>query len=114
MTNNYERQVYELEKGYSFTESDISKLLPSNGQFFHKRWVGRQRYGDQIILKLKGGKTKLAAEATPDNICYVNFMFRMGLKVLISFYNGDTLVTQDAHSHANSSLNNENYEWKIQ
>lgn len=99
LTNNYERQVYKLEKGYSFTESDISKLLPSNGQFFHKRWIGRQRYGDQIILELKGGKTKLAAEATPDNICYVNFMFRMGLKVLISFYNGDTLVTQDAHNN---------------
>ena len=99
LTNNYDRHVFELEKGYNFTEDDISELLPSNGQFFHKRWIGQKRYGDQIILELKEGRTKLASEATPDNICYLTFMFRMGLKVLISLYNGDTLVTQDAHNN---------------
>ena len=113
ITGNNERQEYLLEKT-SFSESEISKYLPENSQFLHERWVDKKYFGDQLILKLKEGTTPLANNATDENICYINMYFKLGPKVLISFYNGDTLVTQDAHSHSNSSLNAENYEWKLQ
>lgn len=113
LTGNRTRQTYKLEDS-TFTKKEISKYLSPKSQFLHRRWEGNNYFGDQFILKLKEGNVKLAANATEDNLCYINFAFKLGPKVLISFYNGDTLVTQDAHSHANSSLNNENYEWKFQ
>ena len=113
ITGNYERQTYKLEKS-SFNKEEISKYLPENSQFLHERWVDKKYFGDQLILKLKDGITPLASDATDANLCYINLYFKLGPKVLISFYNGDILVTQDAHSHSNSSLNAENYEWKLQ
>ena len=67
-----------------------------------------------MILKLRNSNEPLAKLASDDNLCYINLSFKLGPKVLISFYNGDTLVTQDAHMNSNSSLNAENYEWKVQ
>lgn len=113
LTGNNERQTYKLE-GSSFDKDEISSYLPENSQFLHERWVDKKYFGDQLILKLKEGTSPLASEATDANLCYINVYFKLGPKVLISFYNGDTLVTQDAHSHSNSSLNAENYEWKLQ
>ena len=52
----------------------------------HKRWEEKQRFGDQFILELKDDK-KLAPEASEDNLAYVNLSFKLGPKVLISFYN---------------------------
>ena len=109
---NYERQIYELEKS-NFTKSEISALLDPKSQFMHKRWEEKQRFGDQFILELKDDK-KLAPEASEDNLAYVNLSFKLGPKVLISFYNDDVLITQDAHMNSGSSLNATSYEWKTQ
>ena len=105
------RQEFKLEGGTSFTQAEISKYLDT--QFFHRRW-NEWYYGDKIILKIKDGNEKLAANATPDNMCYVNFNFKMGPRVLISFYNGDKLITQDAHANAHVSIYAPNYERKFQ
>lgn len=113
LTNNFERQVYPL-KGSTFNMEEINQYLPDNNQFFHKRWEERNFFGDKLILKLKDGREKIASEATKDNLCYLNINFKLGPKVLISLYDDDKLITQDAHSHSNSSLNSENYEWKVQ
>ncbi len=113
LTNNRERQTYEIQKN-SFTENEIKQYLPEGCGFLHRRWEENNYYGDQLILKLRNSNEPLAKLASDDNLCYINLSFKLGPKVLISFYNGDTLVTQDAHMNSNSSLNAENYEWKVQ
>lgn len=110
--NDYERHVYKL-KEKRFTKEEISSYLDPNSQFMHKRWEEKGRFGDQLILKTKGGKF-ICPDATIDNPAYINFTMKFGPKVLISFYNNETLVTQDAHMNSSSSLNNESYEWKLQ
>lgn len=111
VTGEIGRQEFKLEGGTDFTQDEISKHL--DGKFFHRRW-NDWYYGDKIILKLKDGATKLADKATEDNVCYVNFNFKFGPRVLISFYNGDKLITQDAHSNPHVSLYAPNYERKFQ
>lgn len=109
---DYERHVYKLNEP-RFTKNEISSYLDAKSQFFHKRWEEKGRFGDQLILKTKNDRY-VCTQASTENPAYVNFTFKFGPKVLISFYNNDTLVTQDAHMNSNSSLNNENYEWKLQ
>lgn len=111
LTKNYERQEYLMKKN-QFTKDEIASYFPENVNFMHRRWIERDFYGDQFILKAKN--EKLAANASEENPCFINLSFKLGPKALISFYNGETLVTQDAHMNCNSSLNLENYEWKLQ
>ena len=113
LTGNRTRQTYKMQNA-TYTKDELLKYISPKSKFFHRRWEANKYFGDQFILKLKEGNVKLAEKATDDNLCYINLSFKLGPKVLISFYNGDTLVTQDAHTHANSSLNNTNYEWKYQ
>lgn len=113
LTNTYDRQEYQINN-YCFSENEINKYLAEGNRFLHKRWEEYNYFGDKFILKLKDGYTPLAMDATDDNVCFVNVNFKLGPKVLISFYNDDVLVTQDAHSNSNSSLNSETYEWKLQ
>ena len=109
---NYERQIYQLSEN-KFTKKEISTYLDPNSQFFHKRWEEKGRFGDQLIMETKNGQY-VCPNASEDNICYINLTLKFGPKVLVSFYNNDVLVTQDAHMNSNSSLNNESFEWKLQ
>lgn len=97
----------------TFTQSEISKLLPSNEQFLHKRWEEKNRYGDQFIYELPSG-IKYAPLASENNMAYITLSLKLGPKILVSFYNDDILVTQDAHMNSNSSLSKDSYEWKNQ
>ena len=56
----------------------------------------------------------MCENASPTNIAYLNIDFKLGPKVKISLYNGNTLITEDAHMNSNSSLNNYGSEWKLQ
>ncbi len=105
------RKEHKLSNG-NISKSEISKILPSNSQFFHKRWEEKNRLGDQIILKMNGNS--VCPLATENNKCYINFSFKMGPRVLISMYNDDVLVTQDAHMVSTASLSTTSYEWKTQ
>ncbi|MCI5744765.1 MAG: YfhO family protein [Erysipelotrichaceae bacterium] len=106
------REEYKITSS-KFTKSEIEKYIKAYEGKLHGRWVDKGYYGDQLILKLKDGKEKLASEASDDNMCYVSLFFRMGPRALISFYNGDTLVTQDAH-HNSGTLNGYRSEFKDQ
>ena len=115
---NNERQKYKLSSS-SIAQSEVAAHLPSNaqisyGQKLHGRYAKYNYFGDQFILELKEGKEKLASQASSDNIAYIDFSFKMGPNVLISLYNGDTLVTQDAHMISNHSIGDNAYEWKAQ
>ena len=110
---DYKRHEYKLTSN-GFTQKEISSILPSYSQFFHKRWEDKQRFGDQLILKLKDGKEKPCSDASSTNQYFINIPFKLGPKTLISIYNGDKLITQDAHMHSNNSLSKVNYEWKLQ
>lgn len=107
------RPIYKLN-GARFNKEEISKYLKDNQQFFHTRWYEKNYFGDQLIMELKEGKQPLASKATKDNMAYLDVLFKMGPKVLISLFNGDKLVTQDAHMNSNSSLGKDSYEWKAQ
>lgn len=107
------RPVFKLQ-GTRFNKNEISKYQKDNQQFFHTRWYEKSYFGDQLIMELKDGKEPLASQANKDNIAYLDVLLKMGPRVLISLYNGDKLVTQDAHMNSNSSIGNENYEWKAQ
>ena len=109
---DYERRIYKLTDS-RFTKEEISSYIDPKSQFLHKRWEEKGRFGDQLIMETKNGRY-VCPNASKDNICYINFTLKFGPKVLISFYNNDVLVTQDAHMNSNSSLNNESYEWKLQ
>lgn len=113
---NKERQKYKVS---SFTESNISSLLPSNsqisyGQRLHSRYTNYGYFGDQFIYELKEGQEKLAPLASSDNIAYITLGFKIGPNALISLYSGDTLVTQDAHMISNHAISETSYEWKSQ
>lgn len=88
--------------GNNFTVKEIKKYLPSNEQFLHKRWEEKNRFGDQFIYELKDGK-KYAEKASDENIAYVVLPLKLGPRVLLSFYNDDVLITQDAHMNSQSS-----------
>ena len=101
------------ENSSTFKKSEITKYINPDSFMFHKRWEEKERFGDQLIMETKNG-IKLCPDATKDNMCYVTFSLKLGPKALVSFYNGDVLVTQDAHMNSNSSLNKDSYEWKHQ
>lgn len=110
---NYDRHTYKLTNS-NFTKSEISSILDSKSQFMHKRWEEKERFGDQFILKLQNEDEYIVPLASKQNMAYVTVSFKLGPKVLISLYNDDKLVTQDAHMNSNSSLNATSYEWKSQ
>lgn len=112
LENDYERHTYKLPSS-TFKKSEITKYINPDSFMFHKRWEEKERFGDQLIMETKNG-IKLCPDATKDNMCYVTFSLKLGPKALVSFYNGDVLVTQDAHMNSNSSLNKDSYEWKHQ
>ena len=107
------RPVYKLEND-GITKAEISQYLKPTSQFLHTRWEEKKYFGDKFILKLKDGSTPLCYKASTDNKAYLALTFKLGPKVLISLYNGDKLVTQDAHMNSNSSLNDYGSEWKTQ
>lgn len=110
---NYDRHTYKLTTN-SFSQKEISEILPSTSQFLHKRWISKERFGDELIMMKKDDSSLICPDASPDNKCFVNITFKLGPKVLISLYHGDKLITQDAHSISNSSLGTYSTEWKNQ
>ena len=111
---NYDRHTYKLTTQGAFSQKEISEILPSSSQFLHKRWISKQRFGDELIMIKKDSSSYACPAATPTNKCYVDISFKIGPKVLISLYNGDRLITQDGHMVSNSSLGTYSTEWKIQ
>ena len=109
---NEKRPIYKLEKDY-ISKEEVSKYMKPKSQFFHTRWEEKGYFGDKFILETKGPQ-KLCPSASKDNRAYIAFTFKLGPKVLISLYNGDKLITQDAHMNSNSSLNDYPSEWKLQ
>lgn len=108
----YKRHTVKLNES-NFTKNEISKYLPSNEQFLHRRWEEKNRFGDQFIYELKDD-VKVASLASSNNMAYITLSLKLGPKILVSFYNDDVLVTQDAHMNSNSSLSKDSYEWKNQ
>ena len=109
------RKEYPVAVGSNrITKEEISTIIPQRSQFLHKRWEEREQFGDQIILKAKEGKGNVCPLASDTNKCHINFSFKMGPRVLISLYNDDVLVTQDAHMVTTASLGTVAYEWKNQ
>lgn len=106
------RYIYDFGRN-EITSSVVETLLPKNEPFFHQRYDQYGFYGDQLIYELKDGERKVCSLASDDNICYINLPFKMGPRVLISLYNDDVLVTQDAHMDFHS-YSNEEYEWKYE
>ena len=103
---------YTSNNGMLELRNEISKYLKETSQFFHTRWYEKGYFGDKLILQLKDGKTPLAASASVDNMAYLDMVFKMGPKVLISLYYKDKLITQDAHMTSNSSIGRDGLEWK--
>ncbi len=106
------RFVYDFNNN-EITSSKVKEWLPKNEPFFHQRYDQYGFFGDQLIYELKDGERNVCDLATKDNICYINLPFKMGPRVLISLYNDDVLVTQDAHMDFHS-YSNEEYEWKYE
>lgn len=112
LEKDYERHTYKLNSS-TFRKDEITQYINPSSFMFHKRWEEKERFGDQLIMETKNG-IKLCEDASKDNMCYITFSLKLGPKALVSFYNGDVLVTQDAHMNSNSSLNKDSYEWKHQ
>ncbi len=110
------RSVYDFGTN-EITYSKLKELLPENSNFLHKRFEAFDFYGDQFIFELKpksdGTKKYVCPLASNDNMCYLNISFKLGPKVLISLYNDDTLITQDAHMDYTTNSSAE-YEWKYE
>ena len=114
--NEYAKTLKRKEINFGSDEITYSRMMkefPQNEQFFHKRFENFGFHGDQFIYELKPNAQKVCSLATEDNKCYINIPFKMGPQVLISLYNDDVLVTEDAHMDAHS-YSNEEYEWKYE
>ena len=105
------RHLEHFEK-QDITRDKMQSTLMSNEQFMHSRYDEFHFFGDEIIYETDEGK-QICPMATEDNACYLNVSFKMGPRVLISLFNEDKLLTQDAHMDFHSS-SSEEYEWKVE
>lgn len=110
----YERKDVVLAETDSAKIQDMKNAYPENSVFFHKRWESQKFFGDQLIFENNAATPQVCPLATKENQCYLNIKFRMGPNVLISLYNGDKLVTQDAHMVHGYQISEYLYEWKVQ
>lgn len=106
--------------------ADIKNYFETSayGAILHGRWTDHQSYdangqlfanplfGDQIVIEPKSGV--LCENASDTNTCNLSIKFQMGPQVVISLFNGDTLVTQDAHMTHNYSMSKRWGEYKLE
>jgi len=109
-----------------YSNNDISTYF-SGGQYgaiMHGRWTDHKDYytdgsvvsnpyfGDQIVIKPK--TARICSNASDENPCNINLLFQMGPQVVISLYNQDKLITQDAHMTHTYAMENKNGEYKLE
>ena len=106
--------------------ADIKSYFENSayGAIMHGRWTDHQSYdengnlfsnplfGDQIVIEPKNAK--ICDKASDTNTCNLNIKFQMGPQVVISLFNGDTLITQDAHMTHNYSMSKRWGEYKLE
>lgn len=95
------------------TQDELRNALANSYKtdFMRSRWYEYNFFGDQFIIDNKQGTT-VCGDASVDNPCYVEINFQMGPNALISLFNGNKLLTQDAHMTHNYAISSTNYERK--
>lgn len=108
------------------SNSDIRTYFQESqyGEILHGRWTDHQSYdangelfsnplfGDQIVIEPKNAR--ICENASDTNTCNLNIKFQMGPQVVISLFNGDKLVTQDAHMTHGYSMSKRWGEYKLE
>ncbi len=133
--NIYLKPREDVSKSIVEDGRDLVRILSNNGikdyfsnseygTILHGRWTDHQSideqgqtysnpyFGDQIVIEPKSAS--ICKDASDTNTCNMSIKFQMGPQVVISLYNGDTLITQDAHMTHNYSMSNKWGEYKME
>lgn len=110
----FKRKEVELSNYSAINVDQLKQYFPKNSVFFHSRWDQQGFYGDQLIFETNSTTPQICPLASDSNKCYINLKFKMGPNVLISLYNNDKLITQDAHMVHGYVIQPYNSEWKYQ